>query len=480
MTRPTLTFPCPFCGRRMGVGPDLLGKQVRCPHCKQIVLAPTSPMKPTPQEPSPAFPLHGLHDLPTPISPPPTPPQPVPTIYIPQKESAESILSEPDESEDAVFGSSSNKKAPGLEQQDFSPDAPTQVSESVVPRQRTVTDETAKLQSYGSEAKPLATTTPPSVVPLGPISSEPWTNLDFTELTPDTDKEPTPTLHRDQNAGSSLDTEHDRVDQPRKSRTDSRRYQLTTILLVIISVYAVVMTGLAIYGLFLHTSSQLPPEHPLSTIPDTFGEFEPAVRKKVTQYRFPIDGDLPQELRTHLGGKLEVGQLVIEPTKVEVRPLRIVTEARAGSLESILPPALVLSLRVTNNSPSDPVHPLDPAFTRRATRDDPHPAFRLIVDPQKRPFYGGAIEWPFGSNITRKYEVAQVSDPVVLKPGEIREYVVFSDADPAIIDAVQRTGKPLLWRIQVRRGRIENRGREIPVTAIIGVEFQRDQIHNLH
>ena len=30
----------------------------------------------------------------------------------------------------------------------------------------------------------------------------------------------------------------------------------------------------------------------------------------------------------------------------------------------------------------------------------------------------------------------------------------------------------LLWRVQVRRGRIDFDGKDVPVTAIIGVEFR--------
>src|SRR2546429_89822 len=73
----THTFPCPFCGRRMGVGPELLGKAVRCPHCKQTVHAPTT--NPTPPPPPPPPP-----PLPPPPSrasghpPPPPPPRPAP------------------------------------------------------------------------------------------------------------------------------------------------------------------------------------------------------------------------------------------------------------------------------------------------------------------------------------------------------------------------------------------------------------------
>src|SRR4051794_27653638 len=84
MASPTVTFPCPFCGRRMGVPAELLGKQVRCPHCKQVVLAPTSvgpaqapgAAPPAPVQPPPT-------SAPAPVFAPVPPPPPAPTSQSP-------------------------------------------------------------------------------------------------------------------------------------------------------------------------------------------------------------------------------------------------------------------------------------------------------------------------------------------------------------------------------------------------------------
>ena len=67
--------------------------------------------------------------------------------------------------------------------------------------------------------------------------------------------------------------------------------------------YALLATVVAIYGLFFKSGDKLETGHPLSNLPDNFGEFEPATRKKVTMYRFNVDGDLPPDQRTGLGGK---------------------------------------------------------------------------------------------------------------------------------------------------------------------------------
>ena len=48
----TVNFQCGHCGKLMAVGRENLGQQVRCPHCQQVVLAPSSEA-PAP-EPEPA------------------------------------------------------------------------------------------------------------------------------------------------------------------------------------------------------------------------------------------------------------------------------------------------------------------------------------------------------------------------------------------------------------------------------------------
>jgi hypothetical protein len=70
-----LTFPCPKCEKRLGVGLDLAGKSVRCPHCREVVVAPTAATAPAPDLLSQAAP----------------------------RESAESIFADPEESDDGLF-----------------------------------------------------------------------------------------------------------------------------------------------------------------------------------------------------------------------------------------------------------------------------------------------------------------------------------------------------------------------------------------
>src|SRR4051812_39163109 len=47
-TMQTVNFNCSFCGKLMAVGLNLLGRNVRCPHCKQVIQAPVAAKPPSP------------------------------------------------------------------------------------------------------------------------------------------------------------------------------------------------------------------------------------------------------------------------------------------------------------------------------------------------------------------------------------------------------------------------------------------------
>src|SRR5262249_47747895 len=142
-------------------------------------------------------------------------------------------------------------------------------------------------------------------------------------------------------------------------------------------------------------------------------------------------------------------------------------------------PALVLTLNIKNTSGSREIYPMDPAFTRKANpgKGD-EPITRLVVNKQAQLYFaGGYLEWPnTAANIIRKYEEKQASDNRPLKPGETRQYVVYTEPKLNVIDAAKTAKDTMQWRVEVRRGLIEFRGKEIPVTAIIGVDFRASEI----
>jgi hypothetical protein len=85
MANPLLTFLCPRCGRRMGIGPELAGRQVRCPLCREVVTAPASAVDAEP----------GVRTQPS-----------------RGPEGVESIFADPEESEDSVIGGVQPRKKP--------------------------------------------------------------------------------------------------------------------------------------------------------------------------------------------------------------------------------------------------------------------------------------------------------------------------------------------------------------------------------
>jgi len=246
------------------------------------------------------------------------------------------------------------------------------------------------------------------------------------------------------------------------------------ILLILVGGYALLATGLAAYGLFFKSGDSVEPGHPLSTVPDNFGEFDPATRKKVSLYKFKVDGELGSAQRGKIGDKITVGDLVIQPEEIVKRPLRIETEGKDGEkIARNAGIALVMRMMIKNNSDLS-IYPMDPAFTRK-TKGDDRPITRIVLNKQTV-FAGGAITWPFGDKVKRSMEHQQANDYEPLRPGESREYVVFTDTDRKIIEAVGKSKETMQWRVQVRRSPIKYRGKEVPVTAIIGVDFTASEI----
>ncbi|MBM3981159.1 MAG: hypothetical protein FJ304_12895 [Planctomycetes bacterium] len=543
----------------MGVPADLLGKQVRCPHCKQVVLAPLTvgpatgpvpvpvPVAPPPPPPVPVpVPVPVLVQppvpVPVPVAPPPpvvplqpvmiVPPPPVPVpvpvpvpIPVPQpeadlpvfniptrKEGADSILSEPDESDDEVFGSHPGGRVRTLSPLDLSPVAHTTPPvEPPVPAPLPATTElpnqTGALVEVSMPVVYVPEPPKPAPVPLqpaplsvtvpvpAPSAPVPDTGNPFASFDAPATSAPAPTPARDardegdadddrpRKKKKKRDRDDDRDDEPEEQEKPSRIKRAaaapagkSNVLLFVVIGWAVIATGLAVYGLFIKSGDSLPKEHPLSTVPDNFGEFPPGTRGKVSQYKFKVDGELPAEQRAALGGKIEVGGLEIEPLDVKRRRLVLVTEYASAPAGELPTPssALVLRLRIKNVSEQS-LFPMDPAFTRKAnpgTKDEP--ITRLVVSKDKV-FAGGAINWPYVS-IKKRYEQQQKNDFEPLAPGEVREYVVFTDARPDIVRDAQNAKDALQWRVQVRRAPVLFRGKEAPVTAIIGVDFKASEI----
>ncbi len=550
----------------MGVPAELLGRQVRCPHCKQVVVAPvtagTPPAAPAPVPVVNAPPQPAPVPVPVAVVPPPAPVAPEPELRafnIPQKEGADSILSEPDESDDEVFGSQPGVKLQTLPPLDMPPQPPEPANDPAVtddpfgfgpartpstppapvpaatqplitatifdlppnlvppapapaPAPVAVTGpvnpfadmETGPTPAVPHKAiphpqpvpvatKPAPAPRPVTSAPAPPTSGNPFADFEAAPIpvpvpvpvaqprpTPvAADELPTETPLRKRPRNEDSDTDPDE----KPNRTGRARPAASTgggaknIVLILLAGYAFVATGLAVYGLFFKSGGGASDTgHPLSTIPDNFGEFDPVSRKKVTQHKFRVDGELPVAQRATLGGKVVIGQIEVQPIRIEKRPLQIRSEGtdqREKKVTTRTAAALVLTLDIKNTSSDLPIFPMDPAFTRRATKTD-QPITRLVVGPKT--YFGGEIEWPLSNVYKKKSEVQQANDTIPLKPGESREYVVFTEASLDLVRTAETAKDPLQWRVQLRRGLIEYKGKDLPVTAVIGVDFKGSEI----
>lgn len=536
----------------MGVPAELLGRQVRCPHCKQVVVAPTSvgpaaAPDPAPLPPPPPVPDPGAVTM-QPVSNRPAPPEPeLRPFNIPQqKEGADSILSEPNESDDEVFGGSHpgqrlstlpplepEPPAPAPPANPFSfaatvqplpqapvggPVAPPFLTGTVFPLpsvpepapapaeepvaidsfedlapeplppaappipQPVATVPAPLPQPVAAKAKPVAAPLPTPAAPAPiPAGDNPFAAFDEAPA-PVTAARPVPddvvevqeTPRKKKKKRQDEEEPDEQPTRAARTATAGSGGAAKTILIVLLAGYGFVATLLAVYGLFF--SSGTPAGHPLSTIPDNFGEYEPVSRKKVSKANFPVDGPLPPEQRANLGGKIAIGQLEVQPVRIEKRGLEIKLEGTSDKeKEKTLRPgkALVLTLDIKNTSPDLPIFPVDPAFNRREAKND-QPITRLVVG--KRTFYGGEIEWPLPALYKKKSEVQQGNDAIPLKPGESREYVVFTAASTDLIKTAEGEKGQLQWRVQLRRGLIDYRGKEVPVTAVIGIDFKASDI----
>ncbi|HYH66146.1 MAG TPA: hypothetical protein VD866_15745 [Urbifossiella sp.] len=452
------TFPCPFCSKKMGVGPELLGRKVRCPNCKEVLVAPA------PAPPAPPVAVAPPPPPPPPVAPPPAPAADYPVFNLPNPETQDSIFGEAADESDDVFGSDPGQQpVPEMPPPVAPPPPPMAVFASppaVVP-----------LPPSPPLVAVVAYPPPPAVAATG----NPWAGFD--QAPPPVAAYPAPVA-----APEPLP-----VDEPpreRRPRPDRSRpapaagggpNTLFKVGFFVLIPYALLTTVLAVYGLFIRDTGKAPEGHPLSLIPDGRGEFPPADRKKTGKLAVPIDGPLPPELRAGLGKKVTVGDVEVEPVAVAVRKLTVVKVPVSGkTLPVPMGRAVTLTLHVRNTSTDLTFHPLDPAFNRKSFPPDLPPTTLVVAG--KDTFPGGPVTWPYDKNVKRAYETSQEGDDQPLGPGESRKYVITSDARPEVVKAVQGARDTIVWRVQVRRGLVEYRGREVPVTALVGVEFQASDV----
>jgi len=477
----TVTFSCPHCNNLMAVGTELLGQQVRCPTCQQIVIAPT------------------------PDAPPPVQEGAISQISLEQPtkvEGHDSIFGESDG--EALFGSAPPKvevpaeKPTALGATNFAaypPGVPNPAEVQINP-----------VEVAPESAQPQASVAPTMPEPfIEPASNQSFPATDQTysagaigvEQSQTQDTASAAATPDPWTAATASVLESPGIEQPwapsplglgemengqgamRRSASAGEQRKGTNLLLTILGPYSVVMT-LAAGWYFYKSTNVSNVDHPFANIPDIIAQYEPATRKQLSRRidGMPaVDAPLPESLLVKLGETLRVGDMEVTPEKVEQGTITVHTvsqdeQASAGQLAG---ESLILHLRVKNRSSDVYFQPTDPVFNRYYDRrtGNSKPYTQLVVGNQH--FYGGPIDVLRANSrrIKRQYVSGQDNDDRPLPPGEERQTVICSDGQDGSTEAVKNYtgGEPILWRVELRRGLTNFHGQDLSVCAVIGVQF---------
>jgi hypothetical protein len=434
-----VNFQCGNCGNLMAVSPEALGQQVRCPHCQQVVLAPAPPPAPVANPPT----------VPAPSSPPPPLEElPEPAFQMPAVSELESIFAAPDTGSDALFDDAPR----GLVELPTEP-----LSKPVAP----ISKPEPTLSYHPDHVSP----SPPDRAPI-----EPEAGAFALAPTPgEAAAESTTSVMPDALAQAIPKLEiHAPVDKSGRI--------IAMVLIPLIS-YSILATVAVIYLRFFQTTSSQP--HPLEMIPDVEGE-NPGVKKVKKRVMVDFHGrqelKVPSYLRLALGETMHIGDLEVTPTAVELRPIAFLMPGKQPEMSERK--SLVLHLHLKNVSKDLAFCPLDPYFVR-AWREVPGESkagmpFTYLEAGRER-FYGGPIA--LAEREERHESIRGQKLEHELMPDEEMDSFVCTDPELPVEAALQRATRPLLWRVQVRRGLVKTPSRgEVAASAVIGVEFTRDDL----
>jgi hypothetical protein len=472
----TVSFQCGHCGKLMGVGAQFLGQQVRCPHCHGVVLAPPAP--------------------PSPPAPAPAPPAPDLTATVEHRIAEhEDIFAQPES--DDLFG---GVPAPRVEM----PPAPTPRPAPAPEPARPPEEATVRLPAPEDEPTLNLSSGPEPPVPQ-PEPTVTWSPPAAAEATVHADAAHAPSPAA-LTAGPFGDG-GDGLPAPlvRRAQQSAKGIPTTTILIVLPLIsYGLIITLVAfllyrdrerwkdlLEGAKKEAEEIREKGHELDKFPDVDGD-APGVKKKRGAvlwhppdwaYKKPI----PPELRTTLGVPLRVGGLEVTPLRAEMKKVGVWSEGQGPNQQVSMMeyPSLVLYLRLRNTS-EVAFAPLDPYFDRGWRSDDskrtPFRPLTLLEAGEKR-FYGSSSDWyprdrPSKDRAWRRAWVnGRVDEPVFLEPGKSLETFVSTDGrTPGLAEALAAADGPVMYRVHMRVGPVEHQGRQVPATAVVGVEIRPDEV----
>lgn len=253
---------------------------------------------------------------------------------------------------------------------------------------------------------------------------------------------------------------------PRRPVVSAMRGGLFIALVLVPLISWAILATLAVIVLLLRPQ----PPDPLERLPDVEGDYHGARHQRPVSYeRVKPEAPLPRKLHVALGQALRIGDVEVRPQKVERRRIRL---SHPGfPLEPAIDDSLVLYLRLRNVSADVAFCPTDPFFDRRwkgySSSGEPYTFLEL---GQQR-FYGGPLFWRPGIPPEER-ETVEGQKYKVLMPGDELATLVCTDPEDHVGQYLASYCGRLLWRVQVRRGLVRVRGREVSATAVVGVSFE--------
>jgi hypothetical protein len=456
----TVNFQCGSCSNLMAVGAEFLGQQVRCPHCQAVVVAPAAPA-PAAVAPAPARAPDATETLP---------------FSRPANEH-EDIFAPPEPTDD-LFG---RPDAPRVELPPAAPapQAPTLsldrpgANGGSEPFGSTITF------AGSQQAAPAAANdaTLPSWMdqPAAPAAPPDHQGMGFHQAPAHTE--------------GHEDAQHEALPQMIRRPRDNGGWFIGLVFIPLIS-YAI-LTTIALLILWARLQQAAPPPpNPLETLP----ALDPNDPKAGTHlFKDPrqseviqnldvktATGPVPDNQTVRLGGKLQLGDLQIEPQKVALEKVSV--RVQGYNPEPCQYPSLVLHMKLRNISDNTVFQPMDTFFDRRwkGAKSSVPPLTILelaLSGGAPRFFFGGPADFhrplltaQSGGDPPQWVEGNHYSQ--VLNPGEEMDTFVCTDGDDKpTTEAVENHHGKLLWRVHLRRGIVPYNGRLVPVSTVVGVEF---------
>ncbi len=214
------------------------------------------------------------------------------------------------------------------------------------------------------------------------------------------------------------------------------------IALIFLVPYAIVTTLYIVY-LLVQLNNQ---PHPLDMLPDPGGKGGPRKVERI-QHDYP----LAAHQKAGLGDLVRVGAVEVAPQQV--------ARTREGNL--------TLELRVKNISDDQVFAPISDQFLQVQSDRAGGKPYTFLQSVSFTPVYGAFLQVKKGPP----------SSDGALGPGQEEVLALTTmDKDQKLVRKIIDSKERLIWRVQLRRGLVAHRGKQVSATTVVGVAFNARDI----